>query len=334
MRTVANRMASLRDALVDLFEGGLRDRDVWLHAGPLTHASGLFVLPHLAAGACQVVLARFDPAAVLDLVERHRVSGTVLVPTMLERLLDQGIAGRDLSSLARVAYAGAPMAPDRIMAANHALGGTMVQFYGMVEAIPPLTVLGRADHLGAQRGDPQRLGSAGRAVLGTELELLDQAGRPVPDGVEGELVVAGDHVMAGYWGLPDVTGKVLRDGRLWTGDMARRDRDGYVTIVDRRHDMIITGGYNVFPSEVEEVLAADPAVAEVAVVGLPDPRWGQAVTALVVAGQGVRVDPDRLLARCRERLASFKRPKRIEVVDALPRTPAGKVDKRALRGER
>jgi fatty-acyl-CoA synthase len=156
----------------------------------------------------------------------------------------------------------------------------------------------------------------------------------VPDGVEGELVVAGDHVMAGYWGLPDVTGKVLRDGRLWTGDMARRDRDGYVTIVDRRHDMIITGGYNVFPSEVEEVLAADPAVAEVAVVGLPDPRWGQAVTALVVAGQGVRVDPDRLLARCRERLASFKRPKRIEVVDALPRTPAGKVDKQALRGER
>jgi acyl-CoA synthetase (AMP-forming)/AMP-acid ligase II len=332
MRTLANRLASLRDSLVDLFEGGLGPGDVWLHAGPLTHASGLFVLPHLAAGACQVVLPRFDPAAVLDLVERHRVTGTVLVPTMVERLLAEGpaapgrLAGRDLSSLRRVAYAGAPMAPDRIQAANRALGGTMVQFYGMVEAIPPLTVLPQADH-----ASPGRLGSAGRAVLGAELELVDQAGAPVPDGVEGELVVRGDHVMAGYWGMQDATGKALRGGALWTGDMARRTPDGYITIIDRRHDLIITGGYNVFPREVEDVLAADPALAEVAVVGLPDPEWGQAVTALVVPRPGAEVDVERLRERCRRHLAAFKRPKRIEVVETLPKTPAGKTDKKALR---
>jgi acyl-CoA synthetase (AMP-forming)/AMP-acid ligase II len=350
MRTVGNRVASLRDMLVDLFEGGLGPSDVWLHAGPLTHASGLFVLPHVAVGACQVVLPHFDPAAVLDLMERRRVTGTVLVPTMVERLLAEGVAarggavtrgrlagrggpagratlaGRDLSSLTRVAYAGAPMAPDRIQAANQALGNTMVQFYGMVEAIPPLTVLRQADHA---RLEP--LGSAGRAVLGAELELVDEAGHRVPDGVEGELVVRGDHVMAGYWGLEDATGKALRDGALWTGDMARQTEDGYVTIIDRRHDMIITGGYNVFPREVEEVLAADPALTEVAVIGLPDPDWGQAVTALVVAQPGAEVDVERLRDRCRERLAAFKRPKRIEVVDALPKTPAGKIDKKALR---
>jgi acyl-CoA synthetase (AMP-forming)/AMP-acid ligase II len=332
MRTLANRLASMRDMLVDLFEGGLGPGDVWLHSGPLTHASGLFVLPHLAAGACQVVLRRFDPAAVLDLVERHRVTGTVLVPTMVERVIAEGraapgrLAGRDVSSLRRMAYAGAPMAPDRIQAANRALGGSMVQFYGMVEAIPPLTVLRRADH-----DRPELLGSAGRAVLGAELEVVGETGDPVPDGVEGELVVRGDHAMAGYWGLREATGKALRDGALWTGDIARRTPDGYVTIVDRRHDLIISGGYNVFPREVEDVLAADPALAEVAVVGLPDPDWGQAVTALVVPRPGAQVDVERLRERCRQHLAAFKRPKRIEVVEALPKTPAGKTDKKALR---
>ncbi len=325
MRTVGNRMASLRDMLVDVFEGGLGPGDVWLHAGPLTHASGLFVLPHLAAGACQVVLPGFDAAAVLGLIARHRVSGTVLVPTMVERVVAERPAAAGLASLRRVTYAGAPMAADRIQAANQVLGGTMVQFYGMVEAIPPLTVLRHDDH-----GHPDRLGSAGRAVLGAELDLVDEDGNSVPDGAEGELVVRGDHVMAGYWGLQDATGKAIRDGALWTGDMARRTPDGYVTIIDRRNDMIITGGYNVFPREVEEVIAADPAVAEVAVVGLPDPEWGQAVTALVVAGPGAPVDLDGLRDRCLQ-LAGFKRPKRIELVGALPKTPAGKVDKKALR---
>jgi acyl-CoA synthetase (AMP-forming)/AMP-acid ligase II len=325
MRTLGNRVASLRDMLVDVFEGGLGPGDVWLHAGPLTHASGLFVLPHLATGACQVVLSSFEAAAVLDLVARHRVSGTVLVPTMVERVLAERPSAAGLSSLRRVAYAGAPMAVDRIQAANQVLGGAMVQFYGMVEAIPPLTVLRHRDH-----DRPDRLGSAGRAVLGAELDLVDEDGASVPDGVEGELVVRGDHVMAGYWGLQDATGKAIRDGALWTGDMARRTADGYVTIIDRRHDMIITGGYNVFPREVEEVLAADPAVAEVAVVGQPDLQWGQAVTALVVAEPGASVDLDRLRYRC-TRLAAFKRPKRIEVVEGLPRTAAGKVDKKALR---
>ncbi len=332
MRTLANRMASLRDMLVDLFRGGLTEDDVWLHAGPITHASGLFVLPHIAAGACQVVQPRFEPAQAVSLIERHRVTGTVWVPTMIERVIAQDLHAHDLGSLRRVAYAGAPMAPERIEVADRMLGGTMVQFYGLVEAIPPLTVLTQEDHARALAGHHRdRLATVGRSCLGADLTLVDDAGKPVPDGTHGELVVAGDHVMRGYWGMDDATGKALRDGRLWTGDMAWRDESGYITIVERKDDMIITGGYNVYPREVEEVVATDPAVADVAVVGLPDSDWGQAVTAMVVVRSGMSLDLDRLEALCRGRLAPFKKPKRFEVVESIPLTPAGKVNRKALR---
>jgi acyl-CoA synthetase (AMP-forming)/AMP-acid ligase II len=328
MRTIGNRLASTVDILVNLFEGGLDSTDVWLHAGPITHASGLFVLPHVAVGACQVVLPAFDPMEAVRLVARHHVTGTVWVPTMIERVIAHDLSGSDLSSLLRVAYAGAPMAPDRVRAANEILSGRMVQFYGMVEAIPPLTVLTQRDHQ-AHR-EHARLGSAGRPCLGVELDIIGEDGASVAAGDVGELVVGGEHVMAGYWGMEEATGKALRDGRLWTGDMAWRDDGGYVTIVDRKNDMIISGGYNVYPREVEDLLKTDPSVADAVVLGVADPDWGQAVTAAVVVRPGMAADRDRLLALCRQNLAQFKRPKRIDFVESIPQTPAGKTDRKAI----
>jgi acyl-CoA synthetase (AMP-forming)/AMP-acid ligase II len=328
MRTVGNRMASTVDFLVNLFEGGLNASDVWLHAGPITHASGLFVLPHIAVGACQVVLAKFDPLEAVRLVEKHHATGTVWVPTMIERVIAHDLSGRDLSSLRRVAYAGSPMAPDRIRAANEILAGRMVQFYGMVEAIPPLTVLTQKDH--DEHGTHARIGSAGRACLGVEVDIVGEDGVPVATGDVGELVVGGEHVMGGYWGMEEATGKALRDGRLWTGDMAWRDDGGYVTIVDRKNDMIISGGYNVYPREVEDLLKTDASVFDAVVLGVPDPDWGQAVTAAVVLRPGATADLDRLLDLCRQNLAQFKRPKRIDFVDAIPQTPAGKINRKAI----
>jgi acyl-CoA synthetase (AMP-forming)/AMP-acid ligase II len=328
MRTVGNRMASMVDFLVNLFEGGLGSSDVWLHAGPITHASGLFVLPHIAAGACQVVLAKFDPLEAVRLVEKHHVTGTVWVPTMIERVIANDLSARDLRSLRRVAYAGSPMAPDRIRAANEVLAGRMVQFYGMVEAIPPLTVLAQKDH--EEHRAHARLGSAGRACLSVELDIVGDDGVPVPTGDVGELVVGGEHVMAGYWGMEEATGKALRDGQLWTGDMAWRDEGGYVTIVDRKNDMIISGGYNVYPREVEDLLKTDASVVDAVVLGVPDPDWGQAVTAAVVLRNGSVADRDRLFDLCRRNLAQFKRPKRIDFVDSIPQTPAGKTNRKAI----
>jgi acyl-CoA synthetase (AMP-forming)/AMP-acid ligase II len=226
------------------------------------------------------------------------------------------------------------MAPERILVVGDALGNKLTQFYGMVEAIPPVTVLTQADHAGARNGDrPHRLGSAGRAVLGAVLEVVDEAGAMVAPGTDGELVIAGDHVMAGYWGLDEATGKTIVDGRLHTGDMATMDEDGYVTIIDRKGDMIISGGYNVYPREVEDALAVHPAVAEVAVIGVPDPMWGQAVTAYIVARAGHKVLEAELLAHCAPRLASYKKPKRVVVVDELPKGSTGKIARKALRAQ-
>jgi acyl-CoA synthetase (AMP-forming)/AMP-acid ligase II len=328
MRTVGNRMASTVDFLVNLFEGGLNYADVWLHAGPITHASGLFVLPNIAVGACQVVLPKFDPLEAVRLVEKHHVTGTVWVPTMIERVIAHDLSRREISSLRRIAYAGSPMAPDRIRAANEVLAGRMVQFYGMVEAIPPLTVLTQMDH--DDHRSHSRLGSAGRPCLGVDLDIIGEDGLPAATGDVGELVVGGEHVMAGYWGMEEATGKALRDGRLWTGDMAWRDEGGYVTIVDRKNDMIISGGYNVYPREVEDLLKTDPAVGDAVVLGVPDPDWGQAVTAAVVLRPGAAADRDRLFDLCRQNLAQFKRPKRIDFVDSIPQTPAGKINRKAV----
>lgn len=330
MRTVRNRLASAGAVLTGI-TGRLTPEDACLHAGPLTHASGLFMLPHLASGSKQVLMRKFDVERVPELIREQRVTSTVMVPTMVERLCAEverlgPQAGGRLRSLRRVAYAGAPMPPERIAAANEILGGRLVQFYGMVEAIPPLAVLQPEDH-----GEPGLLRSAGRPVLDVSLRIVDEEGRPAGPGEPGELLVGGDHVMAGYWSNAEATTKSLRDGWLRSGDIASSDERGYLYLLDRRADMIISGGFNVMPREIEEVLSTHGAVREVAVVGVPDRDWGEAVVACVVAespGPDLEAELRRL---CAERVAAFKKPKRIEFLDALPRNPTGKLSRKLLR---
>lgn len=328
IRTQANRHASAQDMLLGLFEGALGADDVFLHAGPLTHASGLFLLPHLAVGATQVLMRRFDEEEVRRMLEQDGITGTVLVPTMLERVLAtfERDAPAELPALRRVAYAGAPMAPERIAVADRLLSGRLVQFYGLVEAIPPLTVLSPQDHR-----DPELRRSAGRPVPGTAVAVVGDDGEALPAGERGELVIGGEHVMGGYWADDEATVKTVERGWLHTGDVAWQDERGYVYLVDRKADMIITGGFNVMPREIELVLGEAGGIAEVAVVGLPDPTWGEAVTAFVVPQDGAAVDADALLAHCAERLSGFKKPKRIEVVDELPKASTGKVSRSALK---
>lgn len=329
IRTAANRFASTQDMLAALFERPLGPDDVWLHAGPLTHASGLFLLPHIAVGATQVLMGKFDPEHVRRLLEDGGVTGTVLVPTMLERVLatfDADAAPPELPALRRVAYAGAPMEPARITAANELLGDRLVQFYGLVEAIPPITVLTQEDHR-----DPALLASAGRPVPGVATAIVGDDGAPVPAGERGELAIGGLHVMNGYWGNEEATVKSIDRGWLHTGDVAWQDERGYAYLVDRKADMIITGGFNVMPREVELALTEVDGVAEAAVIGVPDPVWGEAVTAYVVAEDGATVEVDGLMAHCADRLSGFKKPKRIELVESLPKASTGKISRSALR---
>jgi acyl-CoA synthetase (AMP-forming)/AMP-acid ligase II len=330
IRTAANRLASAQDMIGSVCDGRLLPDDVFIHAGPLTHASGLFLLPHLAAGATQVLMTSFDPEELAAAIDRHRVTGTVLVPTMVERLLaslpDDRPPATVLPSLKRLAYAGAPMAPTRIANALDKLGPRMVQFYGMVEAIPPLTVLSHSDHQ-----HPERLTAAGRPVTGAAIRIVDEQFSPVPLGETGELLVGGSHVMGGYWENENSTGKTMHEGWLRTGDMARMDTDGLIHLGDRKADMIISGGYNVMPREIEEVISQEAGVAEVTVVGVRDLEWGEVVTAVIVAAEGANPSADRIGARCATELSGFKKPRVIHFADSLPKGSTGKVVRRQVR---
>jgi acyl-CoA synthetase (AMP-forming)/AMP-acid ligase II len=256
-----------------------------------------------------------------------------MVPTMIVRLLAMDVDRSALSGLRMLGYAGAPMPPEQMRRAVDRLTPNLVQYYGLVEAIPPVTVLDAADHRSGLEEDPELLTSAGRAALGVEIAVVDESGRHLPPGETGEVVTRGDHVMAGYWNADRRTdlGKSVHDGWLHTGDLGRVAEDGHLWLVDRKGDMIISGGYNIYPREVEDVIAELPGVAEVAVVGVADADWGQRVVALVSAGRGQHVDPESVLAHCRSRLASYKKPKEVRLVDTFPLNATGKINKRMLR---
>jgi acyl-CoA synthetase (AMP-forming)/AMP-acid ligase II len=227
------------------------------------------------------------------------------------------------------------MPPEQMRRASELITPRLVQYYGLVEAIPPVTVLDAADHARGLADHPELLTSAGRAALGVELRVVDEDDRPVPCGETGEVVTRGDHVMAGYWNAESRTdlAKTVADGWLHTGDIGRMTEDGHLWLVDRVGDMIISGGYNIYPREVEEVVAEMPAVAEVAVVGVADPDWGQRVVAVVTARAGATVDEAAVVEHCRSRMASYKKPKEVLVVDAFPLNSTGKIAKRVLRDQ-
>ena len=330
-RSHANRLASLRAMREHVLAGTLdgAERPVFVHAGPIIHTSGLFVLPLLEAGARQIILDHARPADVIAAVERHAATHTALVPTVIARMLDFDDARlTPMRRLRMLAYAGAPMPVEHIRQAYQRITPNLVQYYGMVEAIPPLTVLDAADHHRGMTDDPRLLSSVGRPCPGIEIEFRD-GDRPVPDGEIGELVVSGAAVSPGYHnaGARTDLGKNHADGVLYSGDLGLRTATGCIHLTGRSKDMIITGGYNVYPREVEEVISGIAGVNDVVVVGLPDSVWGQRIAAAYTVHSGAALDDDSLLAECRDRLPDFKRPKSVHRVEAIPLTHLGKVDR-------
>ncbi len=297
-----------------------------LIATPITHAGVLPVLPTLLRGGTVVLQAGFDAEQWLAAVQAHRVNYVFTIPTMLYALLDHGGRDRfDLSSLETVVYGASPMSTSRIDEAQKAFGPNLLQGYGQTECVGMATSLLPSEH------DPENWTSCGRAVAGAVVDVLDEDGRAVPNGTVGELCVRGRAVMSGYWKRPAETAEVLRDGWLRTGDMAFRSDTGFFHIVDRKKDMVISGGFNIYPREVEDVLADDPSVSMVAVIGVPDPKWGEAVKAFVVPRPGATPDTDALIASVKARKGPHHAPKSIEVVEQLPLTKVGKIDKKVLR---
>ncbi|MDA0225189.1 MAG: AMP-binding protein, partial [Proteobacteria bacterium] len=252
---------------------------------PITHAAGAMIVAVLTRGGTFVMARGFEPQRFFELVERHRITCTFLVPTMIYVLLDHpGIAEAKLSSLDLVIYGASPMAPARLVEGMKRFGPVFMQLYGQSEAPNCVSVLHRHEH--DPENHPERLASCGTPVGSSVVRLLDDEGRAVPVGEVGEICVRGPLVMLGYWNKPEETAKALRHGWLWTGDLARQDADGFLYIVDRSKDLIISGGFNVFPREVEDVLTQHPAVAAAAVIGVPDAKWGEAVKAVVVLKPG------------------------------------------------
>ncbi|MFM6830011.1 MAG: AMP-binding protein [Novosphingobium sp.] len=303
-----------------------------LVAAPMTHAAGPLALASMALGGTVVVLPKFDPAAVLDAIERHRVTYMFLPPTAIYMLLAHpGVRDRDFSSLEYISYAGAPMSLDRLKEAIDVFGPVMNASFGQTESPMCVTAMPPHLHVGND-GELAHPGSCGQANLLSRVEIMDDDGALLPPGGHGEIVVRGPLVMAGYYKNPEATAEVSRFGWHHTGDIGYRDENGWFFIVDRKKDMIITGGFNVYPAEVEQALHAHPAVQDCAVFGIPDDKWGEQVTAVVECRAGTVPPPvEDLLAFARERLGAVKAPKQLSYMDSLPRSNAGKVLRAELR---
>jgi long-chain acyl-CoA synthetase len=330
----------LANARHNLIATGHRPSDRWLHVCPMFHVAGTAnVLACTWAGGRQVVLPRFDAAAVLDAIEREAITHVVLVPTMLAMLLDALDAqppGRRLDSLRHIQYAASPISAALQRRVLERFDCDIVQFYGMTEAAPTVTCATAEDHrrgFAGEQGYIGRLRSIGVPVIGVEAEIRGPDGDPLPPGEVGELWVRGPNVMLGYWRRPEATDAALVAGWYRSGDAAYRAEDGYLYLVDRLKDMIISGGENVYSMEVEAALSEHEGVREVAVFGVPDARWGEAVHAVVVVEDGQDLDQQELIAHCRERIAGYKIPRRFELRrEPMPKSGAGKILKNMLRG--
>jgi acyl-CoA synthetase (AMP-forming)/AMP-acid ligase II len=302
-------------------------------AMPLFHVGGTsYALIAVSAGARIFMMRMPDPAAALAMLEAEKITHTFYVPALMAAMNQvPGAANRDYSALKALSYGASPMPLPVMRASLKLFPGVMQQVYGMTEQCGVVSLLGPADHDDAAVA--HRLVSAGKAISGVEIEIRDPAsGEPVATGEPGEIWVRSQQVMAGYWGKPEATAAAITpDGWLRSGDGGHIDADGYVYVTDRIKDMIISGGENIYPAEIERVLAEHPSLQDVAVIGVPDERWGEVAKAVVVAAPGATVDTAQVLAWCRERLASFKCPKTIDVVAELPRNPTGKILKKDLR---
>jgi long-chain acyl-CoA synthetase len=330
LTTVAARMASLHITYANEFF--VTPGDAMLHVASLAHGSGTKVLPVYVKGGKNVLHAKFSPLEFFQAVAQHQVTLSWMVPTMLSMLVDSPDRPRfDLSSLSTVIYGGAPMPEPALQRALAAFGPIFVQIYGLTEAPHPDLLLSKLEHLPDPITGKRVSGATGRVAIGVQLRLVDESGCDVKPGEVGEIVLAGAHVMAGYWNDAAATTDTLRNGWCHTGDLAREGEGGFYTIVDRKKEMIISGGYNVYPREVEDVLYRHASVAECAVVGVADPVWGETVHALIVLKGGANTDADAITAHCARELAGYKKPRLISFLPSLPKTANGKIDKKVLR---
>jgi acyl-CoA synthetase (AMP-forming)/AMP-acid ligase II len=309
-----------------------RRDDVYLFPFPLCHVAGYNVLAFHLFGRPVVLMRRFDARGVLENIERHRATQVSLAPTMIDMLLDEpALDAVDWSSLRGIGYGASGIPSEVLRRTDRRLGCELSQGYGMTELSGNVAYLGPEEHRRAVAGDERLLRSAGRVSPLATVRIVDDEMRDAAAGEPGEIVVRGDQVTVGYWGDEAATRAAFAGGWFHTGDVGRLDPDGYLTIVDRKKDVIVSGGENIASREVEEVLYRHPTVKEVAVVGVPDRTWGEHVCAVVVAQPGTRPSPDELIAHCRSHLASYKKPRHIVFVDALPKNAAGKIVKQDVR---
>ncbi|TDU26804.1 acyl-CoA synthetase (AMP-forming)/AMP-acid ligase II [Panacagrimonas perspica] len=313
---LAELAAFLADFIPDLTQG-----ETFLHASPISHASGAFFLPGLARGIRHLVMTKFEPAEFLELAAREKATHTFLVPTMLAMILEQPDTHDSKLKLRGIYYGASPISPNVLTRGEQRFGRIFSQTYGQAESPMVITYLGPKDH--------DRVGSCGRPYSFVEVGIVDDDDRFLPAGGVGEIVCRGPQLMSHYWNRPEATEKAFRNGWLHTGDVGRMDEDGFFYILDRKNDMLISGGFNVYPREVEEVLQEFPGVIETAVVGLPDEKWGDRLHAVITARAGVTVED--VLAFAKTKLAGYKMPRSMEIWPELPKSGANKILRRAVR---
>jgi acyl-CoA synthetase (AMP-forming)/AMP-acid ligase II len=324
-------LAGFHNVLIDGLD--IQEGDAVALSGPVTHASGSMVLPHVYRGAKVIVLSGFDPNTILEVIQRERVTTLYLVPTMIVMILaNPDLHQYDLSSIKTIRYGASPIAPEILKQAIDVFGDVFVQGYGLTEAGMPMTLLLKDDHiLDGTQAKIDRLRSVGREVTLSRVGIVDDEDKILPAGEIGEIVVRCDQVMTEYWKNPEATATALRGGWLHTRDLGYMDEDGYLFLVDRKDDMIISGGFNIYPREVEDVLYMHEAVLEAAVFGIPDQKWGEAVKAVVSLKKGRQSTEEELIEHCKAHLASYKKPKSVEFIDVLPKNATGKILRRSLK---
>ena len=330
-------MVSHRNLEMNGYNQAIADRsvpgDVNLLATPIYHMGAVFMaVTYMMLGCTQHILRKFDPGAWLALLEQGRASVALLVPTMINAVMnDPGLRNHDLSSLRLVFYGGGPMPVSVLERAIDRLGCGFTQGYGLTETLEA-TFLVSADHvINGSETQTRRLASAGREAVGAEVRITDDAGADLGAGETGEILIKSESVIAGYWNNPEETAHAIRDGWFHTGDLGYLDKDRYLFVVDRKKDMVISGGVNIYSKEIESVLYRHPAVLEAAVIGLPDEEWGEIVTAVIALKPGREASEKELVELCRESLAGYKKPRKVFFLDELPKNPSGKILKRVLR---